>query len=88
MERVRAGAGLAEKQVITTWYDPKRVLPEQGITVVVTITGYCRNTRYDHAIAKAEYWDDGGWFFEEMDPDTDDMEITVNAWCDLEPYKE
>ena len=39
---------------------------------------------YDHALALAEWYDDGfGWGL------TDDIkltEFTVHAWCDLEPY--
>lgn len=80
-----------EKQVIATWYDPAKKPPEEGIDVVVTISGKRRSRRfeyieYDHAFMVAQYWDEEGWVFDNVDGDLVFDEFTVHAWCDLEPY--
>ena len=75
-----------EKQVIVNWYTPGERLPEEGVFVVATVSGKCRNITWDHALVVAEYYADCGWFFDEYDPDLKHSYLTVHAWADLEPY--
>lgn len=75
---------LIERQVITTWYKPDERVPEEGVFVVVTLSGKGPNITYDHTLKIAEYWDDEGWVIDSLDADT--TEFVVHAWCDLEPY--
>ena len=74
-----------ERQVIVTWYKPEERVPKDCDFVVVSISGHCRNVRYDHALMIGSYYDDdgSGW---EIDGLPENAEFTVHAWCDLEPY--
>lgn len=72
-----------ERQTIVTWYTPEERMPEEGDSVVVSVSGQRgRHVYYDHAFALAEWYEDSGWLFTEIDME----EFTVHAWCDLEPY--
>ena len=78
--------GITERQVIATWYTPEEKTPPEYTSVVVSISGRVGHTRFDHALEVAEYADDGcGWMIYGM-PDNEDIDITVHAWCDIEPY--
>ena len=78
--------GITERQVIVTWYTPEEKLPPEYISVVVSISGHVGHAHFDHALEVAEYADDGcGWMIYGM-PDNEDIDITVHAWCDIEPY--
>ena len=74
-----------ERQVIVTWYTPQEKLPPEFTSVVATISGRAQNAIYDHAMIMMEYASDGcGWLA--ADDDIEFEELTVHAWCDLEPY--
>ena len=75
-----------ERQTITTWYTPDEKQPENDDFVVVTISGKVGHTTYDHALAIGNYAAGEGWYIDGIDPELSDKGITVNAWCDLEPY--
>lgn len=77
---------MIERQVFVTWYTPEEKLPPDDIFVIATISGKCGGVTYDHTFAIATYYSDEGWCFDGMDPEESDASITVNAWCDLEPY--
>ena len=73
------------RQGIHTWYTPEEKIPPEGIYVVVTFSGHKGNTTYDHALAIADWIDDGeGWMLDGFNGLDD---YTIHAWCDLEPYK-
>lgn len=78
---------MTERQVIVTWYTPEEKLPDDDDFVVTSISGKTGNMTYDHALVVASYWYGEGWLFDGMDPEESDANITVHAWCDLEPYK-
>lgn len=76
---------LVERQVIVCWNKPEEKLPEDGIFVIVTMSGHAGNIHYDHTFAIAEYWsDDDEWDLHGMDLKADSY--VVHAWADLEPY--
>lgn len=80
-----------EQQVIVNWYPPEKKLPEEGTDVIVTVSGkrpseVFGSVEYDHAFMVAQYWDEEGWVFDNVDGDLVFDEFTVHAWCDLEPY--
>ena len=79
---------IIERQVIVTWYTPEERLPEEGIINVATVSAKIGNTTYDHAFVMAEWYDDEeGWYFhDELLNQTRTSNVTVHAWCDLEPY--
>ena len=73
------------KQITATWYTPEEKLPPEFNSVVVSISGRIGNTGYDHAIEIAEWADDSiGWLIRGM-LDNEDYDITVHAWCDIDP---
>lgn len=74
---------MIERQVIVTWYTPEVKVPEDDICVLATVTAYNKNTRFMRTIIPVFYSHDEGWY--DLDYGFDD--ITVHAWCDLEPYK-
>lgn len=78
--------GMVERQVIATWYTPEEKLPEDEIFTVLTISGKVGGVTYDHTFAIGSYYRDEGWYIEGFEPEESDANITVNAWCDLEPY--
>ena len=73
---------MIEKQVITTWYTPEEKLPPEDIGVIATISGKAKNYTLDHAVVTMYWCADEGWYSDEYDF----TELTVHAWCDLEPY--
>lgn len=76
---------LIERQVIVTWHTPDEKLPPEYNSVVATISGKAGNSIFDHAMCMMEFARDGcGWLASELDLEFD--ELTVHAWCDLEPY--
>ena len=77
---------MVERQTIVTWHEPSEKCPPDDSFVVVTISGKAGNVTYDHACAIVSWVPDEGWYIEGFDPDESDANITVNAWCDLEPY--
>lgn len=77
---------LVERQVITTWHTPEEKLPPEGNFVVVTISGNTRNVTFDHALMVAEWYDGEGWCIDRYDFSLKGANLTVHAWCDLEPY--
>lgn len=76
---------MIEQQVIVQWYTPDEKLPNEGDIVVATISGQAGCIYYDHALALVEYYKEDGWYMTDKDDEMD--ELTVHAWCDLEPYK-
>ena len=76
---------MIEQQVIVQWYTPAEKLPPEGDIVVATISGQAGCIHYDHTFALVEYYKDDGWYMTDKDDEMD--ELTVHAWCDLEPYK-
>ena len=77
---------MIERQVIVTWYTPEEKLPADDNFMVVTISGKVGGVTYDHAFAIADYCEGEGWYIDGIDPEVSDANISVNAWCDLEPY--
>ena len=74
---------LIERQVIVTWYTPREKKPAEDEFVVCTVSGRAKgNITFDHAILLLAYSKDEGWY--SMDYDFE--ELTVHAWCDLDPY--
>ena len=76
---------MVERQTIVTWHTPDEKLPPEGDIVVATISGQAGCGYYDHVLARVEYYKEDGWYLTDKDDEMD--ELTVHAWCDLEPYK-
>lgn len=74
---------MIERQTIVTWYAPAEKLPPEDIFVVVTISGRQGHTTYEHALMLAIWFEDEGWIIDGIEEGAD---VTVHAWCDLEPY--
>ena len=75
---------MIERQVIVTWYTPEEKLPPEHYQVVVTVSGTDGYVTYEHALMLATYAEDGlGWL---IDGCSDDVDLTVEAWADLDPY--
>lgn len=77
---------MIEKQVIVQWYTPEEKSPENDIAVVATISGKARKgllTTFDHALVIMFYDENEGWYSLEYDFE----ELTVHAWCDIDPYE-
>ncbi len=73
------------EQVIATWYKPEEELPEDGITVVATVSGKVKDKAitYHRALVTAQWFDDGeGWMVDGVEFD----ELTVHGWCDLDAW--
>lgn len=76
--------GITERQVIATWYTPEEKLPPEGMCVLVTVSGRDGNCSYNHTLQIASWMNDGlGWMVEGF---SDDAQLTVHAWCDIDPY--
>lgn len=77
------------RQDIITWYTPQEKTPPDDVAVIVTFSGKVDNKTFDHAIGTAVFYDHGWDVIEvgEIDYTHNDNNITINAWCDLEPYK-
>lgn len=78
-------SGVVERHVIVTWYTLEEKLPEEDTGVIATISGKSANGAviYDHAIMVMYWCKEEGWY-----SDTEVFEdLTIHAWCDLDPYK-
>ena len=73
--------GMAVRQDIATWYTPEEKRPPEDETVVITFNG----PRHIHALGCGAYCEDEGWLIYGMN-ETDSDKMTVEAWCDLDPY--
>lgn len=75
---------LIQRQVIVTWIKPEEKLPPNDVTVIATISGRAGNNHFERVLLPMEHDDDGsGWWSMSYDFD----ELTVHAWCDIEPYE-
>jgi hypothetical protein len=72
-----------ERQVIVTWFTPEEKLPEEDIGVLATVTARVKNREFIRAILTVFYCKSEGWY----ELDYGFSELTVHAWCDLEPYE-
>lgn len=72
-----------ERQVIVTWFTPEEKLPEEDIGVLATVTARVKNREFVRAILTVFYCKSEGWY----ELDYGFTELTVHAWCDLEPYE-
>ena len=79
---------MIERQVIVTWHEPSEKLPPNEYFVVATVSGKVRHVTFDHTFMIANWVEGEGWYFfhDAINTDSDCDLITVNAWCDLEPY--
>lgn len=73
---------MIERQVIVTWYTPEEKLPEQNKFYICTISARSKSLRFDHVLMNLAWDEDDGWYSMEYYFE----ELTVHAWCDLEPY--
>jgi hypothetical protein len=71
------------RQVIVTWFTPEEKLPEEDIGVLATVTARAKNREFIRAILTVFYCKSEGWY----ELDYGFSELTVHAWCDLEPYE-
>lgn len=77
---------MIERQVFVTWYKPEEKLPLTDEIVIVTASGKIANVAFDHTFAIASYCEGEGWWLDCAENEKDMDELTVHAWCDLEPY--
>lgn len=79
--------GLTERQAIVTWHEPGDGTPiPEDVILYVTVSGRMNNITCKRTPAIATYFGGEGWLFEGIDPEESDKYLTVDAWCDLEPY--
>ena len=81
------GAAIVRQDIIT-WYRPEEKMPPEDVYVVVIFSGKVGNRTFIHAIGTAAYYD-SGWDvvgIDEIDYTRNDNSITIEAWCDLDPY--
>lgn len=72
-----------ERQVIVTWFTPEEKLPEEDVGVLATVTARVKNREFIRAILTVFYCKSEGWY----ELDYGFTELTVHAWCDLDPYE-
>lgn len=72
-----------ERQVIVTWFTPEEKLPEEDVCVLATVTATAGNKRFIRTILPVFYCKSEGWY----ELDYGFSEMTVHAWCDLDPYE-
>lgn len=78
---------LTERQAIVTWHEPGDGTPiPENVILYVTASGRMNNITCKRTPAIATYFEGEGWMFEGIDPEESDKYLTVDAWCDLEPY--
>ena len=77
---------MIERQVIVTWHKPEEKLPLTDELVIATVSGKIANITFDHCFAIASYCEGEGWWIDCAENEKDMDELTVHAWCDLEPY--
>ena len=75
--------GLVQKQVIVQWYTPEERIPQNDLTVLATVSGKAKGVEFGHALMIMIYDTEDGWFSMEYEFD----ELTVHAWCDIDPYE-
>lgn len=71
------------RQVIVTWFTPEEKLPPEDVGVLATVTARAKNREFIRAILTVFYCKSEGWY----ELDYGFTELTVHAWCDLEPYE-
>ena len=71
------------RQVIVTWFTPEEKLPEEDICVLATVTATAGNKRFIRTVLPVFYCISEGWY----ELDYGFSELTVHAWCDLDPYE-
>lgn len=79
------GKAAKKRQVIVTWYKPKKRLPPLDCCVVVSFSGHVPGHGYENALGIGEYYPDEGWLIDGL-TDEESSCMTVHAWCDIEPY--
>ena len=72
-----------ERQVIVTWFTPEEKLPEEDVCVLATVTATAGNKRFIRTVLPVFYCKSEGWY----ELDYGFSELTVHAWCDLDPYE-
>lgn len=75
--------GLVQKQVIVQWYTPEERVPQNDFAVLATVSGKANGVEFKHALMIMIYDTEEGWFSMEYEFD----ELTVHAWCDIDPYE-
>ena len=71
------------RQVIVTWFTPEEKLPEEDVCVLATVTATAGNKRFIRTVLPVFYCKSEGWY----ELDYGFTEMTVHAWCDLDPYE-
>ena len=61
-------------------------MPPNDNFVIATVSGKVGHEIFDHTFMVANWIEGEGWYFVEADSENEMDEITVHAWCDLEPY--
>ena len=75
--------GLVQKQVIVQWYTPEERVPQNDFAVLATVSGKAKGVEFKQALMIMIYDTEEGWFSMEYEFD----ELTVHAWCDIDPYE-
>lgn len=70
------------KKIEVTWFTPTEELPPEDKIVLATINGRAEGITFSNAVVELGYVSSQGWY----SPEYDFTELTVIAWCDLEPY--
>ena len=73
--------GIAVRQDVVTWHTPEEKRPPEDEIVVITFSG----PRHIHSLGCGSYCENEGWLIYGMN-ETDSDKMTVEAWCDLEPF--
>lgn len=61
------GKAARERQVIATWYEPKKKLPPTDQYVVITYSGEAGSRRFVNALGLGAYYPGEKWFIDELD---------------------
>lgn len=77
---------MIEKQCIVTWYTPEEKPAPEDVWLYITISGRAEHTLYEKAPAVGVFYGDEGWIVKGVDLEIPGTNITVDAWCDLEPF--
>lgn len=86
LEALDAVKDLPSAQPEQRWVPVTERLPEEGLSVPLTISGKTRNITFDHALVMGEWYESEGWYIEPYDFTLKNAWLTVYAWADLEPY--
>ena len=81
------GAAIVRQDIIT-WYRPEEKMPPENQTVVVTFSGKVDGNIYINAIGTAIFYAEGWEVIgvDNIDCNRNDNNITIEAWCDIDPY--